>query len=73
MLRKRIINGIRLILGSELLLAGGWGLHFYLMYEIPLRDLILLGRMMALLSSVAMLVAGAEFLWEFIKSVRERV
>ncbi len=72
MLRKRIINGIRLILGSGLLYAGGWGLHFYLMYEIPLRDPILLGRLMALLSSLAMIIAGADFLWEFIKSVRGR-
>ena len=70
MLRKRIINGVRLILGCGLLCAGGWGLHFYLTKEIPLRELILLGQMMAVLTSLAMIIAGADFLWGFIKSVR---
>jgi hypothetical protein len=70
-MRKRIINGVRLTLGCGLLYAGGWGLHFYLTREIALRDLILLGQMMAVLSSLAMIFAGADFLWAFIRSLRE--
>ncbi len=72
MIRKRIINGARLVLGCGLLYVGGSGLYFYLTYEIPLRYLILLGQTMALLMSLAMIFTGAEFLWGFIKSVRGR-
>jgi hypothetical protein len=71
-LRRSIINTVRVVLGCGLLCTGIWGLHFYLTDLIPLRELILLGQMMAVLTSLSMIIAGADFLWAFIKSVRGR-
>ncbi len=72
MAAKRIINSMRLFVGCAYLAAGGYVLFLEFVHEIPLRYVIALGRITALVGGILLVSFGGMLIGKVINSVRRR-